>query len=286
MAERVSAVRGTGDVRIHVRSLDGPAGAPGILLHHGLASSGHIWDLMLPRLAERFRVVAYDARGHGRSAKPSSGYGFDRLVGDARAVIRATRLRRPIVVGHSWGAMVALHVAAHAPRSTSGVVLIDGGVGNLSSELSWEEVRELLAPPPLAGMPVARFRRMIPRFLGPAIEITPQVEEIVLSVMHVDRAGRIRPRLSRANHLRILREIWKEDHHDRHLRLRVPALAILSHGAGDPDWDAAKRDAARRLRRLGAPTRITWIEGIHDLPLQHPDRLCRRIERFATAVVG
>src|SRR5688572_3865586 len=102
-------VPGDGGVMLVVRDHATPStSARGLLLHHGLASSQPIWDLMLPRLTRRFRVVTYDARGHGRSTKPSSGYGFDRVVADARAVIRAPDLHRPLVAGHSWGAMVAL----------------------------------------------------------------------------------------------------------------------------------------------------------------------------------
>jgi pimeloyl-ACP methyl ester carboxylesterase len=101
-------VTGHDGVGLAVRVHDGPVGdAPTLLLHHGLASSQRIWDLMLPRLRRRFRVVTYDARGHGRSRKPARGYGFDAVVADARAVIRATRAQRPVVVGHSWGASVA-----------------------------------------------------------------------------------------------------------------------------------------------------------------------------------
>ena len=131
MDERLMDVPGDGGVRLSVRVLAGPAGAPGLLLHHGLASSSHIWDLMLPRLSRTFRVVAYDARGHGLSGKPSSRYGFDPTVADAAAAIRATGLRRPVVVGHSWGALVALALAARRPRTVSGAVLVDGGVGTL-----------------------------------------------------------------------------------------------------------------------------------------------------------
>jgi len=241
---------------------------------------------MLPRLTRRFRVASFDARGHGRSGKPATGYGFDQVVDDVGRVVRAAGLRRPVVVGHSWGAMVALHLGARRSSITSGVVLIDGGVGNLSGEMTWAQVREQLAPPHLAGMHVDEFRRLIPMFFGDAVDVTPQLEEIVLAVMHVDRQGRIRPRLSRANHLRILREIWRQDHLARHAELGVPALAILAHGGGDPGWDAAKRAAASSLRRSGTPTRFSWIEGIHDLPLQHPDALVRRIERFAATAVG
>ena len=64
-------VQGDGGVRLAVR--EWPGQGPSILLLHGLASSSHIWDLVAPRLAPRFRVVAYDQRGHGLSGKPSSG---------------------------------------------------------------------------------------------------------------------------------------------------------------------------------------------------------------------
>jgi pimeloyl-ACP methyl ester carboxylesterase len=279
-------VAGTGGVRLAVRVYGAPSiAAPGLLLHHGLASSQRIWDLMLPRLTRRFRVVTYDARGHGLSAKPSGGYGFDPIVADARAVIRAAGLRRPIVVGHSWGATVALELAARHPRAVSGAVLVDGGIGALRGEMDWATVKQRLAPPHLAGMPVAEFRRMIRTFLGDAVQITPQVEEVVLSVMTVDRNGRIKPRLSRANHFRILRAIWLHDADAALARLSVPTLAILARGGGDVAWDERKRRSADRAARSSAPVRISWMRGIHDLPLQRPGALSARIERFTDLLV-
>src|SRR4029450_2173673 len=101
--------QGHGGVRLAVR--EWPGRGPSILLLHGLASSSHIWDLGAPRLAPRFHVVGYDQRGHGRSGKPSSGYGFDRLIADAAAVIGALGMGRPVVAGHSWGAHGGLPVA-------------------------------------------------------------------------------------------------------------------------------------------------------------------------------
>ena len=281
-----TSVEGAGKVRLAVRIHDAPSSAaPGLLLHHGLASSQRIWDLMIPRLARRFRVVTFDARGHGLSAKPTSGYGFDGVVEDALAVARAARLRRPVVVGHSWGASVALEFAARHPRAVSGAVLVDGGLSAMRDEMDWTTVKERLAPPHLAGMPVDEFRGMIGTFLGGSVEITPQIEDIVLSVMRVDRRARIRPRLSRANHFRILRAIWLHDPRVSLARLSVPALAVLARGGGDPAWDERKRRSARQARRSGASMRITWIDGIHDVPLQHPVALAARIERFAEGLV-
>jgi len=259
---------------------------PTLVLHHGLASSQHIWDLMIPRLTQRFRVVTFDARGHGRSGKPSSGYGFDHTVADAMAVIQATRSGRPILVGHSWGAMVTLELAARYPRAIRGFVLVDGGLSRMrDSFASWQGAKAALAPPHLAGMSETAFRAMIPSFFGDALKVTPEVEEIVMAVMRVAPDDTIRPRLSRANHFRILRAIWEQDPPALHARVRAPGLAIMA-GGGDPAWDARRRAAAATLRRSGAPIRVTWLEGIHDLPLQHPQALVRRIGAFAETAVG
>lgn len=293
MEERPIDVRGDGGVRLTARTLTPPGrGAPGLLLLHGLASSSHIWDLMLPRLARSFRIVAYDARGHGRSGKPAVGYGFDHIVSDASSVIAATRLRRPIVVGHSWGAMVALALAAGRPRAVCGAVLVDGGVGSLARSMSWAETKERLAPPHLTGMLVDEFRTMIRTFSGDAFEITPQIEDMVLSLMHVDRQGRIRPRLSRANHFRILRAIWELDTRSLWSTLRVPTLAVLArtlHASGDERaWLETKERAADEVRRVADPAlvTVTWLDGVHDLPVHRPEQLASRIERFAKGVVG
>jgi pimeloyl-ACP methyl ester carboxylesterase len=277
----------TDGARLAARVHEGPGDdAPTLVLHHGLASSQHIWDLMVSSLAKRFRVVTYDARGHGESSKPSTGYDFGQITDDVRAVLRATRARRPIMVGHSWGAMVALELAARHPRAVAGFVMVDGGVTTMRDSFpSWAAARAALAPPKLAGMPLEEFRASIPRFAGDAFEITPEVEAIILSVMRVRADGTIAPRLSHANHFKILRAIWDQDPASLYRRIRAPGLAIVATG-GNPAWDARRRDAARALRSTGAPVRVTTIEGVHDVPLQQPRTLTRRISAFARTAVG
>jgi pimeloyl-ACP methyl ester carboxylesterase len=286
--ETVTTFIGDGGVRLSARVFDPPrSGARGLLLLHGLASSQRIWDRLLPRLTARFRVVTFDARGHGRSTKPDHGYGFDHVVADALAVSRGARLVRPIVAGHSWGAMVALEAAARHPRSVAGAVLIDGGVVRMRDDLPWAAAKERLAPPHLVGMPLDEFRGLMRTFMADAVEVTPEVEAQVLSVMRVRADGTIAPRLTRSNHFRILRAIWEQDPYDLWARVTVPTLAIVAHGS-DPQRDATVRRSLERIRGLtrGRPMSVGWMRGIHDLPLQHPDALARRIERFSRTAVS
>jgi pimeloyl-ACP methyl ester carboxylesterase len=276
-------------VRLHVREWPAPGGA--ILLLHGLASSSHIWDLVGPRLAAAGRrAVAYDQRGHGRSGKPSRGYGFDRTTADARAAIRALRLGRPLVVGHSWGANVALELAVRHPRSVSGVVLIDGGFLSLRERFGWAAAREALAPPRIAGTPVTEALAWVHRELGRSLRVTAAIEAVFLSLMRVDREGRIHPRLSRANHLRILRALWEQDSPAMLRRVRVPTLVLAvrsTPGAADSAGFAdEKARAAVAVRAIGGPVRFEWIDGIHDVPLQRPAAVASRILRTAAAGPG
>ena len=112
--ERAFDVRADG-VRLAARGWEGDA--PGVLLLHGLASSSHIWDLVAPRLAPALRVIAYDQRGHGRSGKPTSGYGFERVLLPERA-------EDPQVVGSRQARVdVAVSVDAHE-REEHGLDLV------------------------------------------------------------------------------------------------------------------------------------------------------------------
>jgi pimeloyl-ACP methyl ester carboxylesterase len=199
--------------------------------------------------------------------------------------MRRLGLQRPVIVGHSWGANVALELVVRRPRSVRGAVLVDGGFVALRDRMDWPTTREALAPPDLAGMRVERLLGFVHRGLGPFVEVTPAVEAIVLSQFSVDRAGRIRPRLSRANHLRILRALWEQDTPQLLRRARRPTLVLAARSpksAGDrPEFLEARRRGGREIEAIGSPLRFEWVDGIHDLPLQRPEALARRIVRAA-----
>jgi non-heme chloroperoxidase len=93
----------------------GPKGAQPIVFHHGWPLSADDWDAqMLFFLAQGFRVVAHDRRGHGRSEQVSDGHDMDHYASDASAVAEHLDLKNAVHIGHSTGGgEVARYVAKH-----------------------------------------------------------------------------------------------------------------------------------------------------------------------------
>ncbi|MFN2544082.1 MAG: alpha/beta fold hydrolase [Actinomycetota bacterium] len=282
MIERARSVV-SGGVRLAVRDHGGDG--PPLLCIHGLASSSHIFDLVTPLVAGEFHVVSYDQRGHGESAKPSSGYGFERTAADAAAVVRALRLRGPIVLGHSWGANVALELAVRHPIAVGALVLLDGGFLSMRERMDWRTTKATLAPPPIAGLHIDEYLGMLRQFMGGSLDVTPEVEAVFRSLMRVDGEGRIRPRLSRGNHLKILRALWAQDPPALLRMVRVPTAVVATRRSDAAETDAmfiaAKELGERPVREIGDPVRFEWMEGIHDVPLQRPEAVADLVRRVA-----
>lgn len=93
----------------------GPKEAQPIVFHHGWPLSADDWDnQMLFFLAEGFRVIAIERRGHGRSDQVSEGHDMDHYASDASAVVESLDLRNAVHVGHSTGGgQVARYVAKY-----------------------------------------------------------------------------------------------------------------------------------------------------------------------------
>jgi pimeloyl-ACP methyl ester carboxylesterase len=265
-------------VALHARDWGG-AGA-GVVLLHGLASNARIWDGVAARLhATGLRVVALDLRGHGESEQPDGGYDFATVCRDLDAALPALGLGRPLLVGHSWGANVALQYTGERAGAVAGLVLVDGGLLGVAERpgmTTRELARQRLAPPRFA-VPLEDWLARAGRFAAGAGR-DGWVRDYLRAGVEVDHRGVARSRFRFDNHMQVVDALY-----DQRPAALYPLVAcpVLLCPAGD-DPDDAKRAAVERALRLLPDARATWFEEtMHDIPLQRPAELATELARFA-----
>ena len=115
-----------GGVRLAYRAW-GAAGAPPLVLLHGLGEGAADWDGVAPAFAGHYRVYAPDLRGHGRSDWPEA-YSVELMREDVLGFLDALGLERVDLIGHSMGGLVACLVAQEGPERVRALILEDIGV--------------------------------------------------------------------------------------------------------------------------------------------------------------
>jgi 3-oxoadipate enol-lactonase len=105
-------------------SVDGPDDAPVVVLSNSLGATRGMWDPQVPALAERYRVITYDARGHGDSPAPPGPYTLDDLVDDVVGLLDEVGAERAHLVGVSLGGMTAMRMAVREPARVHRLVLL------------------------------------------------------------------------------------------------------------------------------------------------------------------
>ena len=268
---------------LRVRYLDWGGDGPPVLALHGLASSAHWYDIVAPLLRERFRVIAPDQRGHGQTTQADAGYDWRSLSLDAVALLDHLGISRAVVMGHSWGANVAINVAAKFPDRVSSLVLVDGGffTPRLGVGSTWEEFSARLAPRKVAGTReeyLAQVRSQL------SVCWSPEVERIVKTMVYEDPQGRMQDILTPANHAQVIKEMWEQPASDTWPRVRCETLIVP---AGPTAERANSEFAVVRRRMVDAAAeaienvQVRWIpETVHDIGYHKPGELAEIIRGF------
>jgi pimeloyl-ACP methyl ester carboxylesterase len=153
-------------VRIHYQQV---GEGPDVVMVHGITGNLAVWHLnILPQLTDRYRVLTYDLRGHGLSSTPPTHYTLDDMADDLVRLLDALDLERPVVVGHSYGADIALYLAARNPERVSEVIAIESAlpameqVRDHSQWVGWDYWVDALEK---AGLEIPPEKRTDLRFL-------------------------------------------------------------------------------------------------------------------------
>jgi non-heme chloroperoxidase len=273
---KIHTVQGGGGLRLHVREW-GPADRPPILFIHGISQSHLCWTKQYHSgLAEEFRLVAYDLRGHGMSQAPlEPEYYTDAALwaDDVAAIIEQLGLDRPVLVGWSYGGFVICdYLRAHGQERIAAIDFAAGGV-----KLGQAAFGTLIGPGFLDHVPdataddlPANIRAM--RGLVKAFTAKPlppeEAETLLCSSMTVP--AQIRANLG-------AREI---DGDDVLRTLRVPLL--VSQGRADTIVLPAM---AEHILATCPTAEASWYDGVAHTPfLEEPERFNRELAELTLRV--
>ncbi|TMC00427.1 MAG: alpha/beta hydrolase [Chloroflexi bacterium] len=273
-------------LRLHYRDWGGNGQA--ILLLHGLSSSCRIWDFAAPQLATRFRVLALDQRGHGLSDVPES-YSFPEVTGDVAEFARLLGVDRAVIAGHSWGAGVALQFAVDYAEMASAIVLVDGGMNEMSARMSWERAEQVMMPPRIDGVPLQTFLGFARQWPHVRDIWSPQLQESILSNFEI-RDERVYRRLPIEKHMRVARAIFDQRVGELYPMIACPVLLVpaLKEPSSDQEkaWQDARREGMAVALRLLPKVSVEPMEDTaHDVPILRPRELADAIARFVESAV-
>ncbi len=261
---------------------------PPLLLLHGLSSNARYWDRLARNLPHR-RIVALDQRGHGLTGRPpqappaTNGYTMEQLLEDAMFVIGELDLDKPAVVGHSWGATVALELVGPRPALASALVFIDGPIQSAANMFSWEDAQRFMQPP------LPRFATFADALAQSAQDFngawSDDLEPFVKARVVPDGNAFVLT-LTAGARLELLRGLYDSQPDVLWPRVEVAAVALLARGGPDriAGW---KEQGAARLAVNAPKTEVHWFDTPHDIPLFAPAEVAAEIERVsATAAIG
>jgi pimeloyl-ACP methyl ester carboxylesterase len=163
---RVVPIRSKDGIRLHAEVFGPEDGYP-IVLAHGITCALRVWAYQIADLSNDYRVIAFDHRGHGRSAVPARrrAYSLDHLAGDLDSVLEATLApgERAVIAGHSMGGIAitswADRLPDRVPHRADAVALINTTTGNLL-----RNVQLLPVPSPLADVRVRAAGTLLKTF--------------------------------------------------------------------------------------------------------------------------
>jgi 3-oxoadipate enol-lactonase len=170
-------------------SLEGPANAPVVMLSNSLGTDRHMWAAQIAPLARHYRVLAYDARGHGASDSPPGAYSIDRLGRDALALLDAFGIDEVRFCGLSMGGMVGLWLAVRAPERLVRLALANTAAYS-GPPSNWQKRIDMVTKSGMAAVADAVLQRWFtPAFLDHSFARAAPLREMLVNANAGGYAG-------------------------------------------------------------------------------------------------
>jgi 3-oxoadipate enol-lactonase len=165
-------------VEVHA-VVEGPDDAPVLLLSNSLGADHTMWNPQVPALTERFRVVRYDTRGHGRSPAAAGDATIDDLADDVVALLDRLGVAQAHVAGLSIGGMTGLRLAVREPQRVASLAVLcsSAHTGNPQSWRERAETARAQGTGVLAGTVVSRW--LTPGYAAQHPDLVARLEAMV-----------------------------------------------------------------------------------------------------------
>jgi 3-oxoadipate enol-lactonase len=248
--------------------LHGKEGAPWLVLSHSLACSARMWDEQIAAFKDRYRVLAYDTRGHGQSAAPAGAYTLDQLADDLKALLDGLRISRAHYCGLSMGGMIGQTYALKYPGTFATLVLADTTSRMPSEALpAWQDrirTAQEKGMKPLVEPTLARW------FTEPYRKATPQV---------MQRIGALIGNTPVAGYVGCCHAIPQINLTSRLKEIRAPILIIV--GEDDPGTPVAM---SREIHENAPGSKLVVIpKAAHLSNIEQSAAFNRALEEFLQA---
>ena len=247
--------------------LEGAAGRPVVMMSNSLMSNMSMWNLTMPALKDRFRILRYDTRGHGSTGVTPGPYSIEQLADDAVGLMDALDIREAHIMGLSMGGMIAQQIGARYPNRALSLLLC-----NTASEMPprslWEERLLIARTQGITALADSTIRRW---FTASFIERSPQIIEKIREMI---LATPLEGYLGCAAAIRDMAQTT--------LLLKIKAPTLVVTGRQDP---ATTVEQSMVLNRMIDTSRMGVIENAAHLSnIEQPEIFNREICSFLDAV--
>ncbi len=246
---------------------DGPENGHVILIANSLMSDLSMWDWNVPALADRYRVLRYDKRGHGGSQTTPAPYSITQLADDAVALLDALKIDKVHFIGLSMGGMIGQQLGARYPERVYSLSLCDTA-SEMPPRNLWEERFEIARKEGIPGLVDGTIQRW---FTAPFIERAPQdIEKVRQMILGTGVEGYI----GCASAVRDMAQTT--------MLLKIKSPTLILTGRQDP---ACTVDQAIVLNRMIDGSKMVILEeAAHLSNIEQPEAFNRTVRAFIDTV--
>jgi pimeloyl-ACP methyl ester carboxylesterase len=255
-----------------------------VVLCDGIGCDGFVWKYLREDLADRYRLIHWHYRGHGRSPKPHDPEQIGPLTfaDDLQAVLDETETESATLMGHSMGVQVILEAYRRHPQRVSALILVCGAPGHLLKTFRGTGSFETLLPTLRKTIDRApRFFNAMSRVLVPTrfawsvatkLEVDPELVNSVDFMPYLRGLARVEPRYFVA----VLERAAAHSAHDVLEQISVPTLVI----GGEKDGFTPPKLSESMAESIPGSELLMVDRGTHTAPLERPGLVAEAIRGF------